>query len=93
MLGIIMTVLMINNGFQAAYINLNEIQALEVVDIDDDSGILTITLKGDKEAISFKCNDKEKWHQTREFLEKSIFDISRQMNRNDYDVKLNKDQF
>ena len=94
MLSLYFIFLVVTNDGQRAIIDVNHIQVIETVDIDDTSGILTITLEGNKsEQVAFKCNDKEKWHQTREFLEKSVFDISRQMNRNDYDVKLNKDQF
>ena len=45
MLSLFFSMIVINNGVQVAYVNVNEIQAIEVVDIDDDSGVLTITLK------------------------------------------------
>ena len=94
MLSLIFSILIVNNGFQVAYINIGEIQAIEVVDIDDDEGILTITLKGNKsENLAFKCNDKELWEQTKDFLVKSTYDISKQMTNNNIDVKLNKEQF
>ena len=94
MLSIMFSLLVINNGFQVAYINISEIQAIEVVDIDDDGGILTITLKGNKsENLAFKCNDKELWEQTKDFLVKSTYEISKQMTNNNIDVKLNKEQF
>ena len=94
MLSLIFSILIVNNGFQVAYINIGEIQAIEVVDIDDDEGILTITLKGNKsENLAFKCNDKELWEQTKDFLVKSTYDISKQMTNNNIDVKLYKEQF
>ena len=94
MLSLIFSILIVNNGFQIAYINIGEIQAIEVVDIDDDEGILTITLKGNKsENLAFKCNDKELWEQTKDFLVKSTYEISKQMTNNNIDVKLNKEQF
>ena len=94
MLSLFFTILVINNNYQTAYVNVAEIQSIEVVDIDDDSGVLTITLKGDKsEDLAFKCNDIEKWEQTKEFLYKSIFEISKIMSNNKLDVKLNKEQF
>ena len=94
MLSLIFSILIVNNGFQVAYINISEIQAIEVVDIDDDGGILTITLKGNKsENLAFKCNDKELWEQTKDFLVKSTYEISKQMTNNNIDVKLNKEQF
>ena len=94
MLSLFFTILVINNNYQTAYVNVAEIQSIEVVDIDDNSGVLTITLKGDKsEDLAFKCNDKEKWEQTKEFLYKSIFEISKIMSNNKLDIKLNKEQF
>ena len=94
MLSLFFSILVINNGYQAAYVNISEIQAIEVVDIDDNSGILTITLKGNKsEQLAFKCNDKEMWDQTRDFLIKSTYDLSKIMSNNNLDVNLNKDQF
>ena len=94
MLSMFLTILAVNNGFQVAYINMQEIQAIEVVDIDDNSGILTITLKGNKtEDLAFKCHDKEKWEQTKDFLVKSMLDINRQMTRNNLDVKVDKEPF
>ena len=94
MLSLFFSMLVINNGYQAAYVNVNEIQAIEVVDIDDDSGILTITLKGNKtENLAFKCIDKELWAQTKEFLVKSTYDLSNIVSNKHLDVKLNKEQF
>ena len=86
MLSIFFSLLVVNNGFQVAYIKLNEVQAIEVVDIDDNSGILTITLKGDKEDIAFKCKDKDDWHQTKEFLQKSQYALSKEMTKADIDI-------
>ena len=102
MLSMFLTILVVNNGFQIAYINISEIQAIEVVDIDDikmaskvnRGGILTITLKGNKtEDLAFKCADTEKWEQTKDFLVKSILDINRQMTKNHLDVNVDKDSF
>ena len=94
MLSLFFSMIVINNGVQVAYVNVNEIQAIEVVDIDDDSGVLTITLKGDKsEDLAFKCNDKDKWEQTKDFLQKSTYDLSKIMSNKHLDVKLNKEQF
>ena len=94
MLSLFFSMLVINNGYQAAYVNVAEIQAIEVVDIDDDSGILTITLKGNKtEDLAFKCNDKDKWEQTKDFLQKSTYELSKIMSNKHLDVKLNKEQF
>jgi hypothetical protein len=94
MLSLFFSFLVINNGYQAAYVNVNEIQAIEVVDIDDDSGILTITLKGNKvENLAFKCIDKKLWEQTKDFLVKCTYDLSNIVSNKHLDVKLNKDQF
>ena len=90
MLSIMFSLLVINNGFQVAYINMQEIQAIEVVDIDDDSGILTITLKGNKtEDLAFKCHDREKWEQTKDSLVKFSYDISKAIKDNNLNVELN----
>ena len=94
MLSLFFAILVIDNEYQTAYVNIAEIQAIEVVDISHKSGVLTITLKGDKsEDLAFKCNDKEKWEQTKEFLTKSIYDISKIMSSNNLDVNLSKEQF
>tara|TARA_Y100001963_G_scaffold20161_1_gene25666 strand:- start:840 stop:1124 length:285 start_codon:yes stop_codon:yes gene_type:complete len=94
MLSLFFAILVVNNEYQTAYVNIAEIQAIEVVDIDDDSGVLTITLKGDKsEDLAFKCNNIEKWEQTKEFLIKSMYDISKIMSNNNLDVNLSKEQF
>ena len=94
MLSLFFSMLIINNDFQVAYVNVAEIQAIEVVDIDDDSGILTITLKGNKvEDLVFKCSDKDKWEQTKSFLVKSTYELSNIMSNKHLDVKLNKEQF
>ena len=94
MLSLFFAILVVDNEYQTAYVNIAEIQAIEVVDIDNDSGVLTITLKGDKsEDLAFKCNDIEKWEQTKEFLIKSMYDISKIMSNNNLDVNLSKEQF
>ena len=94
MLSLFFSILVINNGYQLSYVNVAEIQSIEVVDIDDNSGVLTITLKGDKsEDLAFKCNDKDKWEQTKDFLQKSTYDLSKIMSNKHLDVKLNKEQF
>ena len=95
MLSLFFAILVVNNEYQSAYVNVSQIQAIEVVDIDSDAGgILTITLKGDKvEQLAFKCDNVEKWEQTKEFLVKSMYDISKIMSNKHLDVKLNKEQF
>ena len=95
MLSLFFPILVVNNEYQTAYVNISQIQAIEVVDIDSDAGgILTITLKGDKtEQLAFKCDNVESWEQTKEFLIKSMYDISKIMSNNNLDVKLNKEQF
>ena len=94
MLSLFFSFLVINNGFQVAYVNVNEIQSIEVVNIDDDSGILTITLKGNKsENLAFNCKDKDNWEQTKDFLQKSTYELSKIMSNKHLDVKLNKEQF
>ena len=94
MLSLFFSMIVINNGVQVAYVNVNEIQAIEVVDINDDSGILTITLKGNKsENLAFKCIERESWEQTKDFLVKSTYELSKIMSNKHLDVKLNKDQF
>ena len=94
MLSLFFAILVVNNEYQTAYVNIAEIQAIEVVDIDDDSGVLTITLKGDKtEQLAFKCDNVESWEQTKEFLIKSMYDISKIMSNNNLDVNLSQEQF
>ena len=91
MLSIFISMLVVSNNFQSAYV---EIQAIEVVDIDDNSGVLTITLKGNKEEnLAFKCNDKEIWEQTKSFLYNSMYEISKIQSNHNLDVKLNKELF
>tara|TARA_R110002051_G_scaffold208611_1_gene274555 strand:+ start:702 stop:986 length:285 start_codon:yes stop_codon:yes gene_type:complete len=94
MLSIFISMLVVSNNFQSAYVNIKEIQAIEVVDIDDNSGVLTITLKGNKEEnLAFKCNDKEIWEQTKSFLYNSMYEISKIQSNHNLDVKLNKELF
>jgi hypothetical protein len=95
MLSLFFAILVVNNEYQTAYVNIAEIQAIEVVDIDSDAGgILTITLKGDKtEQLAFKCDNVESWEQTKDFLVKSMFDISKIMSNNNLDVNLSKEEF
>ena len=94
MLSIFLTILVVNNEIQVAYINMQEIQAIEVVDSEEGRGILTITLKGSKtEDLVFHCLDADKWEQTKDFLVKSILDINRQMTKNHLDVNVDKDSF
>ena len=50
---IMLSLLTIKTDYSYSVVRLDEIQAIEVVDIDrpDESGILTITLKGDKDDL------------------------------------------
>ena len=94
MLSIFLTILVVNNEIQIAYINMQEIQAIEVVDSEEGRGILTITLKGNKtEDLVFHCLNADKWEQTKDFLVKSVLDINRQMTKNHLDVNVDKDSF
>ena len=58
-----------------------------------DGGIITITLKGDKEELSFKCHDNTKWNQTKDFLLKYSYDIRKEMTKNHFNVDVEKEKF
>ena len=70
------SLLVINNGFQVAYVNMHEIQVIEFVDIEDEGGILTINMR-ESEDLSFRCNDLKLWEKTKDSIVKLSYDISK----------------
>ena len=62
---IMLSLLTIKTDYSYSVVRLDEIQAIEVVDIDrpDESGILTITLKGDKDDLVYSEMNKERWEE------------------------------
>ena len=84
-LSVMLTLLVIRTDYSYSLIKLNEIQAIEVVDKGkDDGGIITITLKGDKEEqIVHSENDIDKWNNVKQWLEDNTINISSEMSKKD----------
>ena len=76
-LSIMLGLLVIKTDFSYTVVKLSEIQAIEVVDKGvSGGGILTVTLKGDKqEQIVYGEDNKEKWDDVKEWLETNVFNI------------------
>ena len=74
---IMLSLLTIKTDYSYSVVRLDEIQAIEVVDIDrpDESGILTITLKGDKDDLVYSERDKERWEEAKEWLIKHTLEL------------------
>ena len=90
MLSIMFSLLVVNNGFQVAYVNMHEIQVIEFVDIEDEGGILTINMR-ESEDLSFRCDNPKLWEKTKDSLIKFSYDISKAMdNRTNIIVKEEK---
>ena len=58
---IIISLLTISTDFQTAYIKINEIQDIEMTDIMDEGGILTIYLKERVDSLVFQCHSDKGW--------------------------------
>ena len=88
-LSIILTLLVIETEDSVNVIKLNEIQAIEMVDKgSNDGGILTITLKGSKsEQIVLATLDDEKWQKAKKWLNDGVFNLSKEMSRNDIEIQ------
>ena len=88
-LSIILTLLVIETEDSVNVIKLNEIQAIEMVDKgSNDGGILTITLKGSKsEQIVLATLDDEKWQKAKKWLNDGVFNLSREMSKNDIEIQ------
>ena len=82
-LSIMLTVLVIKTEYSYSLVKINDIQAIEMVD-HSDGGILTITLKGDKsEQIVYSEENKDKWNEAKEWLEKETINLSSEMSKKD----------
>ena len=84
-LSVMLSLLVIKTDYSYTVVKLNEIQAIEVVDKGaDDGGILTITLKGDKEEqIVHSENDIDKWNDVKKWLETNTLNLSSEMSKKD----------
>ena len=81
-ISIMFSLLVIKTDFQAVYIQLNEIQSIEMTDISKkEGGLMAIWLKERKEEMVYRCHDKEQWEEAKEIINKHIYDISKEMNR------------
>lgn len=82
-LSIMLTVLVIKTEYSYSLVKINDIQAIEMVD-HSDGGILTITLKGDKsEQIVYSEENKDKWNEAKEWLEKETINLSSELSKKD----------
>ncbi len=86
-LSIMFSLLVIKTDFQAGYIKLNEIQSIEMTDISKkEGGIMAIWLKDRKDEIVYRCNDAELWQEAKDFIDKEIYIISKEINKADVDL-------
>tara|TARA_R100001530_G_C4276085_1_gene144316 strand:- start:461 stop:736 length:276 start_codon:yes stop_codon:yes gene_type:complete len=77
-------ILIVTTDAQIGGIKMNQIQAYEFVGKgNDEGGIFTVTLKGDKEDLVFNCKDGEAWLEAIEWWDKSIINISQEMRNQD----------
>ena len=76
MLSIMFSFLVVNNGYQVAYVNMHDIATIEFVDIEDEGGILTINMV-QSEDLAYKCNDLDLWEKTKDSIIKLSYDISK----------------
>jgi hypothetical protein len=81
------SLLVIKTDFQAGYIKLNEIQSIEMTDISiKEGGIMAIWLKDRKEEVVYRCNDAELWQVAKDFIDKEIYGMSKEMSKTDIDL-------
>jgi hypothetical protein len=82
-LTIMLTLLVIKTDFSYAIVKLNEIQSIELVDKGrNNGGILTITLKGDKEEqIVYGEDNTDKWNEVKAWLETNTMNLSSEMSK------------
>ena len=80
---IMLSLLVMKTDYSMSIIRMNEIQAVEMVD-KSDGGIITITLKGDKEEqIVHSENDIDKWNNVKQWLEDNTINMSSEMSKKD----------
>ena len=84
-LSIMLALLTITTEYSYSIVKLNEIQAIEVVDKgSNNGGILTITLKGDKEEQIVRSeNDNDKWNNVKQWLKDNTINLSSEMSKKD----------
>ena len=66
---IMISLLTISTDFQTAYVKINEIQAIEMTDIMDEGGILTIYLKERVDSLVFQCHSDKGWDNAKKWLD------------------------
>lgn len=76
MLSILFSFLVVNNGFQVAYVNMHDIATIEFVDIEDEGGILTINMVQSEDLV-YRCKDLDLWEKTKDSIIKLSYDISK----------------
>ena len=65
-------------------VKLNQIQAIEMVGLGDEGGILTITLKGDKsEQIVYKVHSEDEWKEAVKWIQDMTLNLSDEMSKTD----------
>ena len=84
-LSVMLALLTITTEYSYSIVKLNEIQAIEVVDKgSNNGGILTITLKGDKEEQIVRSeNDNDKWNNVKQWLKDNTINLSSEMSEKD----------
>lgn len=84
---VMLTVLTITTEYSLSIIKLNQIQAIEMIDKGfkgENGGILTITLKGDKEEqIVHSEHDAIIWREAVKWMNKHIINLQEEMSKKD----------
>ena len=80
---IMISLLTISTDFQTAYVKINEIQAIEMTDIMDEGGILTIYLKERVDSLVFQCHSDKGWDNAKKWLDDNMLNLSMEMKKVD----------
>ena len=83
-LSITLSLLVIGLEEHKAVIKLNELQAFELQDFGT-GGMFELYLKGRLEPLIIPVHDEDKWSMLKEFINKSLINISNAMNIQDID--------
>ena len=80
-----LSLLTITTPYSFSIVKVNQIQCIEMVDKgNNDGGILTITLKGDKsEQIVYGEDNEETWDAAKKWLKDNVINIGDEMSKKD----------
>ena len=81
---VMFALLTITTDTSYSIVKLNQIQALEMVSLGDEGGILTITLKGDKsEQIVHKVHSEDEWNEAVTWIKDMTLNLSGEISKGD----------